>query len=74
METTITVTGMTCDHCVHAVTEELTALPGVRTVDIDLVVGGDSPVTISSDSPLDRDAVVAAVDGAGYTAEIPLRP
>lgn len=74
MDTTITVTGMTCDHCIHAVTDELTELPGVRAVAVDLIVDGDSPVTISSDGPLDRDAVLAAVDEAGYTADVPLRP
>ncbi|WP_427384399.1 heavy-metal-associated domain-containing protein [Janibacter sp. G56] len=66
--TELTVTGMTCGHCVQAVTGELTALPGVTAVDIDLVAGGDSPVTITSDGPLDSAAVTAAVDEAGYTA------
>lgn len=64
--TTINVTGMTCGHCVNAVTEELTALGGVTSVDVDLVKGGTSPVTITSDSELDPDAVRAAVDEAGY--------
>ncbi|HEX2706021.1 MAG TPA: heavy-metal-associated domain-containing protein [Candidatus Lustribacter sp.] len=66
--TTLTVTGMTCGHCTSAVTQELTALPGVRDVAIDLVAGGASPVTITSDDPLDREAVVEAVAEAGYTA------
>ncbi|MGE9808808.1 heavy-metal-associated domain-containing protein [Janibacter sp. G1551] len=66
--TELTVTGMTCGHCVQAVTGELTALPGVTAVDIDLVAGGDSPVTITSDGPLDSAAVTAAVDEAGYAA------
>jgi len=60
------VTGMTCGHCVTAVTEEVSALPGVTGVDIDLVPGGTSQVTVTSDQPLDRDAVAAAVDEAGY--------
>ena len=64
--TTYTVAGMTCAHCVSAVTEELTQLPGVTGVSIDLVVGGSSPVTVSSDQPLDDAAVAAAVDEAGY--------
>ncbi|GAA4283617.1 heavy-metal-associated domain-containing protein [Brevibacterium daeguense] len=64
--TTITVTGMTCGHCVSAVQEELGALPGVTGVDVELVAGGDSPVTITSDQPLDSAAVEAAVDEAGY--------
>ena len=64
--TTYPVTGMTCGHCVTAVTEEVSALPGVTGVDIDLVPGGTSQVTVTSDQPLDRDAVAAAVDEAGY--------
>lgn len=64
--TTIQVTGMTCGHCVSAVTEELTQLPGVTDVTIDLVAGGTSPVTVTSEQPLDDAAVAAAVDEAGY--------
>ncbi|HEY0487356.1 MAG TPA: heavy-metal-associated domain-containing protein [Mycobacteriales bacterium] len=61
-----TVTGMTCGHCVSAVTEELTALPGVHDVSVDLVAGGDSTVTVTSDAPLADEAVRDAVDEAGY--------
>ena len=64
--TTITVTGMTCGHCVSAVKEEVGALPGVSAVEVDLVAGGGSPVTITSEQPLDDAAVAAAVDEAGY--------
>ena len=64
--TTIQVAGMTCGHCVSAVTEELTQLPGVSDVAIDLVAGGTSPVTVTSSEPLDDAAVAAAVDEAGY--------
>lgn len=64
--TTVQVAGMTCGHCVSAVTEELTQLPGVTDVSIDLVAGGTSPVTVTSDQPLDDAAVAAAVDEAGY--------
>ncbi|MEJ7705424.1 MAG: heavy-metal-associated domain-containing protein [Geodermatophilaceae bacterium] len=35
-----TVTGMTCEHCVNAVTEEVTQIPGVQAVDVDLATGG----------------------------------
>ena len=63
---TYSVDGMTCDHCVHHVTSELTALPGVSDVTIELVVGGSSPVTVTSDAPLDESAVAAAVAEAGY--------
>ena len=64
--TTYTVTGMTCGHCVGAVTEELSGLPGVTEVSIDLVPDGGSTVTVSSEEPLAEDAVRAAVDEAGY--------
>ena len=64
--TTIRVAGMTCGHCVSAVTEELTALPNVTAVDVDLVAGGTSPVTVTSDGPLDEAGIAAAVDEAGY--------
>lgn len=63
---TYRVTGMTCDHCVGAVTEELTALPGVSQVSVDLVPGGTSTVTIESSSELDSATVAEAVDEAGY--------
>ncbi|WP_250001474.1 heavy-metal-associated domain-containing protein [Actinoplanes sp. M2I2] len=60
---TYTVTGMTCGHCVQAVTGELSALPGVDDVQVDLASGA---VTITSEAPLTDDAVRAAVDEAGY--------
>nr|WP_221376936.1 cation transporter [Actinoplanes polyasparticus] len=60
---TYTVTGMTCGHCVQAVTGELSALPGVDDVQIDLASGA---VTVTSEAPLADDAVRAAVDEAGY--------
>ena len=64
--TTINVTGMTCDHCVSAVQEELGALPGVTDVAVELNAGGDSPVTITSEGTLDDAAISASVDEAGY--------
>lgn len=64
--TTYTVAGMTCGHCVSAVTDELSALPGVTNVDVDLVKGGESAVHITSEAALDRGAVEAAIDEAGY--------
>lgn len=64
--TTFSVDGMTCGNCVRHVTEELTALPGVTDVQVELVAGGSSPVTVTSDAPLADDAIAAAVDEAGY--------
>lgn len=58
-----TVTGMVCQHCVSAVTQELSAIEGVTDVQVELPTG---QVTVTSDRPLDRAAVRAAVDEAGY--------
>ena len=63
--TTYAVTGLTCQHCVAAVTDELAALDGVRDVSVDLAAGGTSTVTVSSDAPLPEDRVAAALDEAG---------
>jgi copper chaperone len=60
---TYSVTGMTCDHCVQAVSGEIAALPGVESVEIDL---GRGAVTVSSAAPLAEADVRAAVDEAGY--------
>ncbi len=60
---TYTVTGMTCGHCAQAVTGELTTLPGVDDVQVDVASG---VVTVTSAAPLDTEQVRAAVDEAGY--------
>ncbi len=61
------IAGMTCGHCVNAVTAELSSIAGVRDVRIDLVADGTSTAHVTSDDLLDDDAVRAAVDEAGYT-------
>jgi copper chaperone len=63
--TTYPVTGMTCEHCVRAVTEELTRLGSVTEVSVELVPGGESKVTVTGDAPLPEEAVSAALDEAG---------
>ena len=60
---TYTVVGMTCGHCVSAVTEEVAQVPGVSAVDVDLASGG---LTVTSDAPVEESAVRAAVEEAGY--------
>lgn len=60
---TYTVTGMTCEHCVNAVSSEINQLDGVTDVQVDLASG---EVTVTSAAPLDDAAVAAAVDEAGY--------
>ena len=62
---TYQVTGMTCEHCVRAVTGELRALDGVGGVTVELVPGGSSAVTVTSEAPLPVGAVAAALDEAG---------
>ena len=64
---TYSVTGMTCAHCVAAVTEEVSLLDGVSAVNVDLNAGGDSQVTVTSVAPLPVEAVREAIDEAGYT-------
>jgi copper chaperone len=59
------VTGMTCQHCVRAVTGELTRLAGVSSVEVGLVPGGESPVTVTSQAPLGDQMIAAALDEAG---------
>jgi len=58
-----TVTGMTCGHCVSAVTTELSRLPGVADVQVDLASG---EVVVTSATELSLDDVRTAVDEAGY--------
>ena len=58
---TYTVHGMTCGHCVSSVTEEVSALPNVTEVRVDLESGR---LTVHGD--VTRDQVAGAVDDAGY--------
>lgn len=60
---TYTVTGMSCEHCVRAVTEEVSAITGVRDVEVDLASGR---VSVTSERELTRSEVAEAVDEAGY--------
>ena len=61
--TDYTVRGMTCGHCAGAVTEEVSKIPGVTGVRVDVSAGR---VTVQADQPVAADAVAAAVDEAGY--------
>ncbi|MFR9730310.1 heavy-metal-associated domain-containing protein [Saccharopolyspora sp. MS10] len=62
-QSTYTVTGMTCGHCVSSVTEEISELAGVSDVAVNLETGS---VTVTSSAPLSDDAVRGAVEEAGY--------
>ena len=61
---TYTVSGMTCEHCVKAVSEEVAAIEGVESVDVELESG---QLTVRSEEPVPDEAVAAAVDEAGYS-------
>lgn len=60
------VTGMTCGHCVASVKEEVGAVDGVQAVEVALVKGGASRVTVQSAGPIDETKIRAAVEEAGY--------
>jgi copper chaperone len=62
---TYAVDGLTCGHCVSAVSSELTALDGVNEVSVELVAGGTSIVTISSAAPVSNENIADALDEAG---------
>jgi copper chaperone len=61
--TTINVAGMTCGHCVAAVTAEVVAIANVESVEVDLPAG---VVIVRSDGPVDAADLAAAVEEAGY--------
>lgn len=69
------VSGMTCNHCVSSVTEEISAIGGVDSIEVFLnfqrgegaeATSGVSRVTVTSATPLDAAAVTAAIQEAGY--------
>jgi copper ion binding protein len=62
MITNYIVSGMTCDHCVAHVTEEVSAIPGVDQVKVQL---SDGSMQVSSAEPIDFDKIAQAVDDAG---------
>ncbi|MFB6610893.1 heavy-metal-associated domain-containing protein [Agromyces sp. NPDC056379] len=66
VEATFGVAGMTCGSCVAHVTQELTAIDGVDGVEVELVNGGVSGVTVRSNAPISDEAIAAAVEEAGY--------
>lgn len=64
---TLKIDGMTCGHCVSSVTEELSAVPGVRKVEVDLSAGGTSTATVTTDVAVENSALEAAIVEAGYS-------
>ena len=61
---TFSVSGMTCEHCVRAVKQEVGDISGVTQVEVEL--GTPSTVTVQSTEPISHLDVVAAIDEAGY--------
>jgi copper chaperone len=59
---TYSVPGVSCGHCQAAITEEVSAVPGVEAVEVDL----ETKIVSVSGDPLDEQAIIAAIDEAGY--------
>ncbi|MGW9627140.1 heavy-metal-associated domain-containing protein [Microbacterium sp. NPDC055521] len=59
------VTGMTCGHCEMSVREEVEKVAGVESIDVSAQTGR---LVVTAAAPVDADAVIAAVDEAGYRA------
>ena len=66
--TTYPVTGMSCQHCIDAVTAEMGRINGVDQVDVDLAAGA---VTVTSKDPLELADVRSAIDEAGFDLAVP---
>ena len=59
--------GMTCSHCVNSVTQAVSALPGVESVEIELVPDGRSTLKVTGDAAVSDEKIAGAVVDAGYT-------
>ena len=59
------VTGMSCGHCEHAIRQEVAEVPGVTGIEVS---AGTGLLRVGHAAPIDDDAILAAVDEAGYTA------
>ena len=60
------VLGMTCEHCERAVVAEVSKIPSVTKVDVELHPGETSIIQVTSDQPIEQHLIAAAVDEAGY--------
>lgn len=70
--TEIKINGMTCNHCVASVTEELQELPGITGVEVRLVAGGTSTATVTTaGGSVAPEDLQAAVEEAGYAIATP---
>lgn len=59
---TYSVPGVSCAHCQAAITDGVGAVTGVQTVDVDL----ETKTVAVTGEPLDEEAIIAAIDEAGY--------
>ncbi len=67
--TDLLVEGMTCEHCVRAVTAEVGQVDGVGSVEVELVPSGASRVRVHSERTPDQAALIAAIEEAGYSLQ-----
>lgn len=65
----LNISGMTCGHCVSAVSEELNSLPEVQDVEVILNTQGDSTAILSAQGQVTEDALRQAIEEAGYTLQ-----
>jgi copper chaperone len=63
------VPGVSCQHCVNAITQEVSALPGVQRVQVAL---DNKTVTVEHAEQVNTDQIVAAINEAGYDEVAPL--
>jgi len=63
--TTFHVTGMSCSHCERAIADEVSRLSGVTAIDVSAKTG---VLLVGTNAPASDDAILAAIDEAGYTA------
>lgn len=59
------VSGMTCGHCESAIRAEVGQLDGIERIDVNASTGR---LVVTAQGPIDDQAVLAAVDEAGYSA------
>ncbi|MDO4916016.1 MAG: cation transporter [Rothia sp. (in: high G+C Gram-positive bacteria)] len=64
--TTVKATGLTCEHCAMSVREEVSEIENVNEVNVEVINGGESTVTINHDGELDSAQVEAAIAEAGF--------
>ena len=68
--TTVKATGLTCNHCAMSVSEEVSEVPGVTGVNVDVAKDGVSPLPIEHEGTLNPQAVADAIVEAGFTPAI----